>query len=58
MCAALGDADLDNDVAETYAGVVGDAEQGPRVVGEEAATRHSGPVQQFRKRIACILVQV
>jgi hypothetical protein len=28
MCPPLGDVDLDSDVAETYAGVVGDAEQG------------------------------
>ena len=27
VCAALGDADLDGDVTDTYAGVVGDAEQ-------------------------------
>ena len=58
MCPPLGDVDLDSDVAETYAGVVCDAEQGACVVGEEAPTRHGGTVQQFRKHIACLLVQV
>jgi hypothetical protein len=37
---------------------VGDAEQGACVVGEEAPTRHDVTVQQFRKHIACLLVQV
>ncbi len=39
--AALGDAQRRGDVAETYVGVIGDADQRTRVVREEAPLRHA-----------------
>ena len=41
MGAALGDADHGGDVPQPYARVVGDAEQGSCMVGEEAPTSHA-----------------
>jgi hypothetical protein len=41
MGAALGDADHGGDVPQPYAGVVGDAQQGPGVVGDEPPTSHA-----------------
>jgi hypothetical protein len=38
--AAFGDADHGGDVPEARAGVLGDAQQRPGVVGEEAPTSH------------------
>jgi len=37
---ALGDAEVDRNIAEAYLRVVGDAEQGSTVIGEEAPVGH------------------
>jgi hypothetical protein len=53
--ATLGDAQDGRDVAQSRARVVGDAQQDPGMVGEEAPVRHvpQGTTVHFRKPVAC-----
>src|SRR5207248_5133513 len=44
--AALGDAHPGSDVAQSHAGVVGDAQQHPGVVGQEAPVCHAHTLSQ------------
>jgi hypothetical protein len=45
--AAFGDAQRRGDVTQAYPGVVGDADEGPGMVAEEASLRHERIVTVF-----------